>query len=500
MEYKTQALSSPVPTSAAGFFAGLNDAGVRYGVFKSSRNMLVALAGDQDLDILVDRADYRRFCAIASECRGIRSVNHSSLTSPEREDWFIPDLGRGRFLHLDVHTSIRLGGKFNKRYRCGRYADIRHWDSVTFEGCPIPVVSAQDEAGITLSRVAFRADGEESGAWQKLGGGWLPEIDELLFAGTDCGQKTVWYESDGLKVRYRVKKADNEIWVHRHDLSCIRRLVRIRSGSAVYTPVVDWIVNARRASHYAVSRAMNWLIPGATMDRRRPVSGGLVIAVVAPDGMGKTTQVERMARLFGWKFCCMRLYLGTGDGPGWWLRRVLRRQYIRRRAKIRAALLADPDPRRNAIGLKSRAGSLLFSVWGVLVALERYSRVKTARRVADRGFLVFCDRWPQSIQPGFMDGPTAHGPAERPGLLRRWELSFYDRMSCMQPDLTIHLVGDYAISQARKPAELSQEEFDKRIALMAEIRSRMPSVRVLDAGGQVDEVSRSLFGLIWNAL
>jgi thymidylate kinase len=499
MEYKTQALSSPVPTSAAGFFAGLNEAGVRYGVFKSSRNMLVGLAGSQDLDILVDRADHRRFCAIASEYGGIRSVNHSSLTAPEREDWFIPDFDRGRFLHLDVHTSIRLGGKFNKRYRCGRYADIRQWDSVTFEGCPIPVASAQDEAGITLSRIAFRADGKAAGSWQKLGGGWLPEIDDLLFAGADCGQKAVWYASDGLKVRYRVKKVDNAIWVHRQDLASIRHLVRIRSGGAFHTPAIDWIVNAVRASHYAISRAMNRAAPGVTMDRRRPASGGLVIAIVAPDGMGKSTQVERMAKLFGWKFCCMRLYLGTGDGPGWWLRRMLRKQYISRRGKIRAALLAD-DSRDNSAGPKSRAGSLVLSAWGVLVGLERYSRLRAARRKADRGFIVFCDRWPQSVQAGYMDGPTAHRPGERAGLLRRWELSLYDRMACIHPDLMIHLTGDYAISQGRKPGELSREEFDKRIALMAEIRARVPSVRVVDASGQVDDVSKSLFGLIWNAL
>jgi hypothetical protein len=99
-----------------------------------------------------------------------------------------------------------------------------------------------------------------------------------------------------------------------------------------------------------------------------------------------------------------------------------------------------------------------------------------------------------------MDGPTAHRPGERAGLLRRWELSLYDRMACIHPDLMIHLTGDYAISQGRKPGELSREEFDKRIALMAEIRARVPSVRVVDASGQVDDVSKSLFGLIWNAL
>jgi hypothetical protein len=114
MEYR-KLPSPPILNSGAAFFEKLNSAGIRYGVFKSSRNTAPALAGDQDLDLLVAREDYRRFCGIAAEYGGIRSVNHRSLVSPGREDWFIPDFERAKYLHLDVHTEVRLGGKFDKR-------------------------------------------------------------------------------------------------------------------------------------------------------------------------------------------------------------------------------------------------------------------------------------------------------------------------------------------------------------------------------------------------
>jgi thymidylate kinase len=244
---------------------------------------------------------------------------------------------------------------------------------------------------------------------------------------------------------------------------------------------------------------MNRMVLGCTIDRRRPANGGLIIAVVAPDGMGKTTQVERMSQLFSWKFCCARLYLGSGDGQGWWLRRLIRTLYIRRRSKVRMSLLNCPETDESFPGLKSRVGSCLLSIWGLLTALERYACVQAARRLADRGFIVFCDRWPQSIQPGFMDGPTRRFQ-NSPRLLRSWELSLYDRMSQVQPDVAVHLIGDYAVSQARKPGELTRTEFDKRISLMADMQARAPRTHVVDASKDIDEVSRSLFGLIWKAL
>jgi len=491
----------PALASASEFFAKLNEAGVRYGIFKSSRNTALALAGDQDLDILVAREDYHRFCAIASECMGKRSVNHQCLVSQGREDWFIPDFERARYLHLDVHNSVRLGGKFNKRYPCYHYDDIRRWETAAVEGCVIPIVSPQDEATITLSRIAFRSRGGVfSGRWQKLTGDWAQEIDELLFRAGGASLDTVRHECAALDLGCLVRKRNNEVWVRREDMANIRRLVRARAAAPVYSVLTDAIWNSLRAWRYRTSRVAGRLVPGSTIDRRQPASGGLVVALVAPDGMGKSAQVERLYKLFNWKFSCVRLYLGTGDGQGWWLRRRIRALYVARRDTIRNAGLHDRAVAKRSGDWKSRIGALLLSMWGVLVALERHGRVMAARRMADRGFIVLCDRWPQSIQPGFMDGPTGQQIARNPTLLRRWEMALYERMSRARPDIIVHLVGDYGVSQARKPGELSRGEFDKRIALMEQMRARGLGTHVVDAGRNIDEVSKQLFELIWEAL
>jgi thymidylate kinase len=279
----------------------------------------------------------------------------------------------------------------------------------------------------------------------------------------------------------------------------IRRLVRSRCGAPFHSALADAVVNRLRAWRYFASRVANRLAPGHIIDRRRPAGGGLVVAVMAPDGLGKSTQVDRMYRLFNWKFSCAKLYLGTGDGQGWWLRRRIRSMYMRRRSRIDMAL-GERTSRPGSAGFKSAMTAFLLSAWGVLVALERHGRVRAARRMADRGFIVFCDRWPQSLQAGLMDGPTRLRTPSAPSRLRRWELALYDRMSRIQPDLVVHLVGDYAVSQMRKPGEISRDEFEKRIAVMAAMRAGAPRIHVIDAGGSIEGVSKSLFGLIWKAL
>jgi len=480
------------------FFNRLNDDGIRYGVFKSSCNIAVALAGDQDLDILVAREDYHLFCTIATECAGVRSANHPSLKSPGREDWFIPDFDRAKYLHLDVHINIRLGGKFNKRYPVYSYDDIGRWNMITFGTLRLCVASADDEARVTLSRVAFRANAISPRSWQQLKGDWAKELKDLLFPAVERGEAIVTFPTKPI-LQCRVQRNGPEISVTRRDLACIRRAVRTHCAVSWRSSLRDPILNVLRASHYIVSRLANRISPGIIVDRRSPISGGLIVAVVAPDGMGKTTQVRRMSIIFGWKFSSATFYLGSGDGKGWWIRRMIRSRYIRHRS-IKEGILSAASEATKRPKLKTYLGICFLELWGVLIALERYASVVKARRVADRGFIVFCDRWPQAIEHGFLDGPTQHPRIGTQGLLRKWELRLYDRMAAFQPEIPIQLVGDHSLSDARKPGELKREDFDRRIALMRKIRELEPKTHVIDAGGNLDDVSRSLFKLIWSEL
>ncbi len=69
-------------------------------------------------------------------------------------------------------------------------------------------------------------------------------------------------------------------------------------------------------------RLVQRLAPHSIAPKRRPANGGLVVALVGPDGVGKSTQVDRLVKTFQWKFGCVKSYAGTGDGKGWWTRKL----------------------------------------------------------------------------------------------------------------------------------------------------------------------------------
>src|SRR4051812_34359307 len=97
-------------------FRQLEQANVRFGIFKSTASVPEGLAGIEDFDVLVARSDYSRFCEILTSLQAVRGVVHWTLASVGREDWLVPDFASGRYLHLDVHCDVRLGHKFNKAY------------------------------------------------------------------------------------------------------------------------------------------------------------------------------------------------------------------------------------------------------------------------------------------------------------------------------------------------------------------------------------------------
>ncbi|MEI2302420.1 hypothetical protein [Ensifer sp. MJa1] len=492
-------LPQPQLATAAELFTALDAANIRYGIVQDLGTLPQALAGRDDIDMLLDRQDYRAFCAIMARLHGLRSVSLSCYDNvcDGREDWFIPDFSSSAYLHIDLHVGIRVGWEFRKRYLAFDYGSISQWERLSFDGISIPVVSSMDEIRLALGRFAFRLWAWPWTRWVAIPGNWQDDIARL--PSSMQGESVIQFDGGrNSRISCRIRPGVDGIEVHRGDLARLRRSIRHRCGFSSGSALTDATVHLIRKVSYLLLRVLEQLLPGGVPSKRRASAGGLVVALVAPDGLGKTTQTALLKKVFAWKFGCEQVYVGTGEGNGWWLRKGLQKLLAPRKGQFKA--LIRHERKAQSGGAKSKVMASGLALWGILIAIERYFVVKRAHRWAARGLIVVCDRWPQTLRKGYLDGPMipSNLPAI-PGLaaLARFEEWLYRKMAECKPDLTLHLVSDFAVSQSRKPGEISKEGFEARMSLMAELRARDEHIRVVDASADTETINRNLFKQIW---
>ncbi|WP_189343888.1 MULTISPECIES: hypothetical protein [unclassified Mesorhizobium] len=498
--------TAPVLPIAAELFRAFNEAGLRYGIIQDLASLHDGLSGRDDLDVLLDKRDYPVFCSIVSELHGRRGVSLSCYDNvcAGREDWFVPDFSRGRYLHLDMHVGGRVGWEFRKRYPVFDHAAIARWDPISVAGVSVPVVSPEDELRITIARFAFRAWALPWQQWVTIGGGWKDQISRLPILPGESGSRVVEYTlGGGRTVSCRLRQDGDGLAAHRGDLAKLRRAIREMGGFMGRYGIADAAVHLARKSSYLALRFLHRLMPGSFPPKRRPAAGGFVVALIGPDGMGKSTQADRLTQIFRWKFGCGQAYVGTGDGNGWRLRKALQALVFPYRRRLKSLAGNDGEDSRGRNGPRQGVVAAALALWAVLIAFERYVVVKRAHRWATRGMIVICDRWPQALRRGYLDGPTIPQHLfSIPGLsaLARLEQRLYQKMAERRPHLTLHLVSDFAVSEQRKPGEIKKEAFDARLSLMAELRARDKSIRTVDASAGIDAVGRELFRHIWLSL
>ncbi|MBD9373711.1 hypothetical protein IB238_13875 [Rhizobium sp. ARZ01] len=495
--------SAPMLPIVAELFPALDAAGVRYGVVQDLASLPDALAGRDDLDVLLDKKDYPIFCAIVARLHGLRGVSLSCYDNvcAGREDWFIPDFSRSAYLHIDLHIGIRVGWEFRKRYLAFDYAGIGRWERSSMHGISIPILSPEDEVRLAVARFAFRLWTRPWTRWVAVPGCWKDQLSSLPMRSGEPGLHVVEYAGRHGTVSCRIRPSKDGFVVHCDDLARLRRSIRHRCGFSGGSSLADAVVHVMRKTSYVLLRLLARLLPGAIPAKRRPSAGGLVVALVAPDGLGKSTQVDLLTRIFRWKFGCEQAYAGTGDGQGWWFRKWLQQLVSHRQREFKAQIQRDCEEQRS--GAKGKILAVGLALWGVLIAIERYAVVKRVHRWATRGLIVISDRWPQAQRTGYLDGPMIlSSPSSVPGvaMLARLEQKLYRKMDECKPHLTLHLVSDFAVSQRRKPGEISKEGFEARLALMAELRALDKDIRSIDASGSAEAINRDLFKQIWLSL
>ena len=483
-----------------GLFARLRDEKIRCALYKNCNAIESALAGSTDLDLLVTEEDLPEVRGVLTGAGGIRGYpcRYYDNAIPEREDWFVPT-GEGRVLHLDLAHAVMTGPKFHKRYRALEFGDLlpTQVEKAGPEG--LLRVTPAAELQVALLRAAFRINGWIPRRWLRADGDLARMLAEAFPPGTRDHEFTV--DLGMWNIRCAARRDGSRLLLDRRAMREIRQAVRRRHGIG---PLVAWRDRAihwtRRAS-FSVMRRITRRVQGREANKRR-LRPGCVVALVGPDGVGKSTQSERLREIFGRKFRSTTVYLGSNDGS--WMRFRGKLRLARTPHSKVAAAVTEPAPsdkNRNK-GERGTFHSVGSAIWRLAVAGNRYLGMRRALRLAKSGTFVITDRWPQNIEEGILDGPSA-APASRYRLaLMLWQLEkrLYRAMAGFAPDFTIHLECDYASSHARKPGDIDPADFDRRIALMRLMRERDCNIAVIDARADTDTVTGELFALIWQQL
>jgi thymidylate kinase len=467
----------------------LDAAGVRYCHFKSNEAIGRSLRGENDLDLLIAPEDAGRFLAILQGF-GFRMAR----TRPDRDvpgivDLFGLDDATATVVHAQAHFRLVLGDDMTKNVHlpfeapyvasCGR-------------GDPLPLPSPEFEYLVFLVRMGIK----HCPAAAQLGGqGRLTasERRELVYleARIDPAEverlRALHLPALDAELLASCRGAGGHHTGHLQRAVAGRRLLRALAGYERRPPIVDLYLRVWRRPWRRLQASLL-----KTDVRRRPASGGALIAVLGGDGSGKSTTVDAIATT-------LRPFLAThvghlGKPPRSWLTRVARR--ILRKTSPTSPGTAFPPWEPGPSSFPGYA----FMVWHVLVARDRAREYRRLRHAAGAGAVVVCDRFPLP-EIRHMDGPRT---GDLPGLDRRFsarwlaarEATYYARIG--RPDLLLVLRVPPEVAVARR-----HDQDPRYVSERAREVWELPwpeGAVVLDATQPLAEVLRQARRAVWDVL
>jgi thymidylate kinase len=467
--------------------ARLAAAGVRYCHWKSNEALGRSLSGDNDLDLLIDRADAAAFRAVLADLGAVEVRQPAARRVLGLEDFLLLDDATGRIVHVQPHFELIVGDDMTKSFRL----PVEQAMLAGAEGKPLPVPPPAVEYLVFLIRMTIKHCPLEALVARKgrLTGSerrelaWLEErIDPTL---TESSRAALFPHVDSaLWQSMRAAAQPGSSLVFRARTG--RRLLRsLRSDSRRSLPIDTGLKVARR---------IRGRLGRESRMRKTLARGGLFVAVVGGDGSGKSSLVESIVAGLSSTIAVQRVHLGKP--PRGFLNRVVTRPL--RVLRNRGAFGATRLPAWNEF---DRHPGIVYSLWHWLIARDRLRAYVHARRSAGRGMLVVSDRFPLA-ELSSMDGPRlqglpAVGRSGLAGLLARSEAAQYRRIR--PPDLVLVLRVAPEVAVARR-GEQDTGFVDHRATEVWDADWQQPGVVVLDASAPAAAVTRAALTEIWRRL
>jgi thymidylate kinase len=280
-----------------------------------------------------------------------------------------------------------------------------------------------------------------------------------------------------------------------------------RMYPAWHAAVRRWLREARARASIAMRRVGRAKLRSCA---RTAPQGGLLVALVGPDGAGKSTLVRELTRWLSREADVVALYGGSGSGPVSLPRLALQKvgnvvrfrsqRGAHGRSSTSANRAADAEPARQRAGVRAVA----YALWALSLARERRRNVRRARRARDRGKVVIADRFPQTQFSGLNDGPKLEAWRQHQVRLFRWasalERSAYRSVDLSPPDLVVKLQLPADVALERKP-DTPPDRLRRKVEVVALLRYP-PTTRVaeVDAAQPLERVVLRVKHAVWECL
>jgi thymidylate kinase len=463
---------------------------IDYCHWKSNEAIARSASGDNDLDLLISRADAERFTRILFEL-GFRQAQEDTRNSlPGVLNFYGYDVPSDRIIHVHIHYQLVLGSDLSKNYRIP--VERAYLDS-TRQTELFRIPAPEFELVILVLRMILKHH-----TWDAilLGQGRLSpsesrELKSLAVAENMAKFASVlqhlpYISPDLFDACLQALQPDCPLWKR---IQTGERLQAALDGCARYPHSRDVFAKFSR---------WGWLFIHLGVFRqklkRRLANGGLLIAIVGGDGSGKTTAIEGLYRWLSRKFDVIQLHMGK---PVWSWTTVL----VRGLLKI-GRLLRLYSGREYVYGEEAKFPGYPWLISRVCVAHDRYLTYRKARRFSSNGGLVIFDRYPMPNLA--MDAPQCAKMARtfhKSNWFMKWliklEDSYYQKIA--MPDLLIVLKIDPEIAVQRKPEE-SAASVRARSTLVWELDWSNTPAYVLDAALPKEAVLAQIKSLVWDSL
>jgi hypothetical protein len=489
----------------------LADAGVRHCAWKSNDHLLAALAGETDLDLLVDRHDAAEFATVVSR-HGLKGVvAPPEAAYPAVQHHLGLDRASGRLFHLHVHFQLVLGERYVKNHRLPVERELLDSTRI-LHGVPVPAAELELAILAVRALLKYRArDVVKDVLHIRAPGIPADTRDEIAWLRSGRDLEAIRSQLDGIGAVVPIDIVCSFLAVvasnRRSGLDLLRLRTRLRW--ALRDRQRRGRVQARATYARALCRRRWRLVLGRRDEPRMTLPrGGTTIAFIGADGAGKSTVAGEVAAWLGWKLEARVHYLGSKapSRPTEWFYlgfRALRRSHRETSRRLGEGSVAV----RQIAALRD----LVLAFHYLSVGRDRRRHNARAQHEARAGGIVISDRYPLAClsdrpEHRLLDGPqiaAALGP--RTGWMTRALAEVEERLyrPFGLPDHLVLLDVDPLVAVRRKPDHRVDVIRSKRGAaaelagLAAAVGAHVTSV---DANQPVDRVLLYVKAGLWDAL